>query len=129
MLPPTIQSDSVITRSAHGDGGWVIVRRTQGSRVAGYRDVVLPATLAPQHSATHHPSPAFHCRHPCREGVDGVVAIQRAELEIVCARLARLQDDQLARLPGGEASRVAIRARLDADDVRPLSQHAPDEMP
>src|SRR5918995_2878009 len=68
-------------------------------------------------------------RHPSRKGVNGIVAVQRPELEIICSRLARLQDDQLARLPGGEASRGAVRARLDADHIRPLTQHAPDEMP
>src|SRR5918994_4159100 len=68
-------------------------------------------------------------RHPCRKGVNGVVAVQRPELEIICSRLARLQDDQLTRFTGGEASRGAVRARLDADDVRALSQHPPDEMP
>src|SRR5205823_3612373 len=38
------------------------------------------------------------------------------------------QLDQLATLARVEATRGAVRARLDADDVRALAEHAPDEV-
>ena len=47
VIAPCGRGDGVMTRFAPADAS--------GGRVAGYRDVVLPATRPPCHPATHHP--------------------------------------------------------------------------
>src|SRR5437762_5258568 len=60
-----------------------------------------------------------------RERVDRRFAVQRADLQLIAPRLPRLQERELAALPGVESAGVAVRGRLHRDPVCALTEHPP----